>query len=125
LNVLLASFALIDEIKKEKRMVFLSLLIPVLVLILRLESRFEYDENNIHTINVNKLHRLAVQCLERVASSAAQEFRQLIQHVLPPNIVVEIQQAAKKGVTPVKPKQEKVREVKRPTQKLTFDFIKK
>jgi histone H3/H4 len=99
----------------------------MLILILRLESKFEYDENNIHTINVQKLHKLAVQCLERVASSAAQEFRQLIQHVLPPNVVAEIQQAAKKGAnTPAKPKQEKVKqEVKRPSQKLTFDFMKK
>jgi hypothetical protein len=46
-----------------------------------------------------------------VASSAAQEFRRLIQNVLPPNIVVEIQQAAKKGVSKIQ-----TREVKRPTQ---------
>ncbi|KAL0485519.1 heatr5b [Acrasis kona] len=121
LNILLTLFALIDEKNVDKRTGFLCLLVPVLVLVLRCESKFDYDENNIHTVNVNKIHKLAVTCLERIAASAATEFRQLIQNVLPANIIVEIQQAAKKGAAN-KPKQKVKQQVKKEAEKLTFDF---
>eukprot|EP01080_Neovahlkampfia_damariscottae_P008859 gene8859-808_t len=77
INILLASFSLIEQKNISN---FLSLMIPILLIL------FRFSSNN----NIVILNKLCQQCFTRVATSSPNQFRNEIQK-LPQNIVLEIQ----------------------------------
>lgn len=79
LNVLLATFSLIDT---AQRTTFLQVLLPVLLSLMRFAERS----------NTSTLSNLCVQCLQRVATSASMEFQQSTKD-LPHATLEELQHA--------------------------------
>jgi len=94
LNILLAGYSLTELSKKTS---YLFVMIPLLVSLLRtvtsLSSSLSQDEKRKE--NLDKIHKLAVQCLERVALSTEQ-FTQVVRS-LPSGVIAEIQQEVRRS----------------------------
>jgi hypothetical protein len=92
LNILLAGYSLIDV---SKRTSYLYVMVPLLLSLFRtVRNRSTISPSDCKK-TLEKLHKLAVQCMERFAQSTEQ-FTAVIRS-LPPNIVQEIQQEIKRG----------------------------
>lgn len=94
LNILLAAFSLLGDSSQRKS--FLAVVIPLLVVLLR------FTDHPSRSKNMHRLHKLCVECLERLATTAVDEFKQLIQE-MPSEVVEEIQNAAKKKAIKERP----------------------
>jgi len=94
LNILLAGYSLTELSKKTS---YLFVMIPLLVSLLRtvtsLSSSLSQDEKRKE--NLDKIHKLAVQCLERVALSTEQ-FTQVVRS-LPSGVIAEIKQEVRRS----------------------------
>ena len=88
------------------------IMVPLLALLLK------YAREAKQSVQMTNLYKLVVQCLERLAASDPKEMKQLLASSIPPQILTEIQNAAKaKGN-----EQQKQRPAQIVQKKLTIDF---